>query len=63
MEVKKFSWIIKKILKAVQHLEEMDLQVPKIMEEENFNIKEIYTKRGVQQGLMEKIHFQQSWHS
>ena len=42
-----------------QWLEQRDLQVPTIMKEEKFNIKEMYKKRGVEQVLLEKIHLQQ----
>ena len=59
VEVKQVSWIVKKILKEGQWLEQRDLQVPTIMEEEEFNIKEMYKKRGVQQVLVEKIDLQQ----
>ena len=60
VEVKQVSWIVKKILKEGQWLEQKDLQVPTIMKEEKFNIKEMYKKRGVQQVLMEKIDLLQS---
>ena len=59
VEVKQVSWIVKKILKEGQWLEQRDLQVPTIMKEEKFNIKEMYKKRGVEQVLLEKIHLQQ----
>ena len=45
VEVKQVSWIVKKILKEGQWLEQRDLQVPTIMKEEKFNIKVMYTKR------------------
>ena len=59
VEVKQVSWIVKKILKEGQWLEQRDLQVPTIMKEEKFNIKEMYKKRGVKQVLLEKIDLQQ----
>ena len=59
VEVKQVSWIVKKILKEGQWLEQRDLQVPTIMKEEKFNIKEMYKKRGVQQVLVEKTDLQQ----